>query len=247
MHRYPYHQLLLILLLIFLSTSLEARYYDARTGRFLSIDPKAAMNPSQSPYNYSFNNPLVYIDTDGRWPTYIHNKILETAFKGILTTKQIDVLKQASVKVDEDQSIEGSYKHEMRSPGETVEDAESKMNEFISNEQNIFITGEGDAALEALGEAMHPLMDATSPSHEGFQEWGGLNSATNLINGGVHVMKESIISDKTLQATAQKILQFYRESQKKREEQKKQEEQKRKEEQKKKKEEQKKRQDDQDN
>jgi len=44
----------------------EARYYDARTGRFLQTDPKAHKYPGWSPYNYAMNNPLKYTDPDGK-------------------------------------------------------------------------------------------------------------------------------------------------------------------------------------
>ncbi len=43
----------------------EARYYDARTGRFLQTDPKAHKFLGWSPYNYALDNPLKYIDPDG--------------------------------------------------------------------------------------------------------------------------------------------------------------------------------------
>jgi uncharacterized protein RhaS with RHS repeats len=42
------------------------RYYDARTGRFLQTDPKMHKLPGWSPYNYALNNPLKYIDPDGK-------------------------------------------------------------------------------------------------------------------------------------------------------------------------------------
>jgi hypothetical protein len=42
------------------------RYYDARTGRFLTVDPKADKFPLVSPYNYAHNNPLINIDLDGK-------------------------------------------------------------------------------------------------------------------------------------------------------------------------------------
>jgi RHS repeat-associated protein len=42
-----------------------ARYYDARIGRFLSIDPHSRRYPALSPFNYAINNPLAYLDPNG--------------------------------------------------------------------------------------------------------------------------------------------------------------------------------------
>ncbi|MCH8518076.1 MAG: hypothetical protein LAT68_17405 [Cyclobacteriaceae bacterium] len=44
----------------------EARTYDPFIGRFNSVDPHAASYPGNSPYVYAANNPLIYIDPDGR-------------------------------------------------------------------------------------------------------------------------------------------------------------------------------------
>ncbi len=44
------------------------RQYCSRTGRFTSIDPMWEKFPSQSPYHYSFNNPLLLADADGKFP-----------------------------------------------------------------------------------------------------------------------------------------------------------------------------------
>jgi uncharacterized protein RhaS with RHS repeats len=54
------------LLVMLAELSFAGRYYDARTGRFLQIDPKAHKFPGWSPYNYAANNPLKYIDPDGK-------------------------------------------------------------------------------------------------------------------------------------------------------------------------------------
>jgi len=44
----------------------EARHYDARTGRFLSVDQNAGKYASWSPYVYALDNPLKYVDPSGK-------------------------------------------------------------------------------------------------------------------------------------------------------------------------------------
>ncbi len=43
-----------------------ARYYDPRVSIWLSVDPLAEKYPSYSPYNYCADNPVKYIDPDGK-------------------------------------------------------------------------------------------------------------------------------------------------------------------------------------
>lgn len=58
--------LLSTIILFVLSNLLFAgRYYDAATGRFLQVDPKASLAPDITPYNYTHNNPLNRVDPDG--------------------------------------------------------------------------------------------------------------------------------------------------------------------------------------
>ncbi|WP_370520758.1 RHS repeat domain-containing protein [Dysgonomonas sp. 25] len=58
----------------------SARYYDPPTGRFTTVDPMAEKHYSISPYAYCANNPLRFVDPDGRdiYIYYIGNDGNET-------------------------------------------------------------------------------------------------------------------------------------------------------------------------
>ena len=48
------------------SLDFGARKYDSRLGRWLSVDPLEKKYPQFSPYNAMANNPLLFVDEDGR-------------------------------------------------------------------------------------------------------------------------------------------------------------------------------------
>jgi RHS repeat-associated protein len=62
------------------------RIYDSRTGRWFTSDPMARTMAYASPYNYTLNNPILYVDANGLWPitfyvrSYEHSAVFATPF-----------------------------------------------------------------------------------------------------------------------------------------------------------------------
>jgi RHS repeat-associated protein len=178
-----------------------ARYYSNVMGRFASVDPSKLSITFSNPqtwnrYSYVYNNSLRLTDNNGKWPTDIHNQIIDASFPN-LTPQQRQILKDVSA--DQDSILGGgqgnavSYQHAMRGPGQTVEEAQTQFNDFVEsseqsaqNAQMRFWMNDRDAdddhalsdqALADFASALHAILDSTSPAHEGFQVWDWRNPA----------------------------------------------------------------------
>jgi RHS repeat-associated protein len=208
-----------------------ARYYSSPHGRFTSVDPslKSAipeLPQSWNRYSYAYNNPLVLVDRNGKWPTSIHNRIIKTAFPG-LSANQQKILMNASYNTDfnneingkDPQAVENSFIHSMcdGKHGQTKAEAKALAEQFKEGNfsrarelQAGFVEkggkGISDAALTPFGNALHPVMDSSSPPHGDFLPYYG--GTVELVG---HGLQEASISDEQLKRATADARQVFRE------------------------------------
>ena len=122
-------------------------------------------------------------DPLGLWSTAAHNAIIQSAFPG-LSPNLISAIEDGSAAVDSliYQLIGDPAQHAMRSPGEDPNAARGRACQFVNDRlaryRQMIDSSEPSVQYMAyfeLGEAMHPVMDSTSPAHAGFQSWSILH------------------------------------------------------------------------
>ncbi|MFT5419723.1 MAG: filamentous hemagglutinin [Candidatus Endobugula sp.] len=128
------------------------------------------------------------------WSPLAHDKITEHALSGKISQSDLAIIKLAGRRFDEEtQAPNYSHLHSLAEGGKkTPEEAIKLRDEFIENTLNnakkYAEEGYRDLALKLFAEAIHPIMDSSSPAHkksgsEEVKSWYGLISGTggNLI------------------------------------------------------------------
>lgn len=71
-----------------------ARMYDSRIGRWMSVDPKFALQPGWSTYKFALDNPLIFVDPEGETEFYYKGKWIGTDGKdngviGLVSSRKV--------------------------------------------------------------------------------------------------------------------------------------------------------------
>lgn len=166
---------------------------------WLNRDP-AGLSGGINLYAYVGNNPVNAVDPLGLWSSInwpaagfqpVHQIAIDHALS-FLPAADRAILKAQQPIADQDQSPADQYTHAMRdgTANQSVADAERMANNYVHARLNEArsdeCAGKHEDAMRELGLAIHTLQDSTSPSHIGFQPWGGPGSQSSL----AHVMAE---------------------------------------------------------
>ncbi|QOY86796.1 RHS repeat domain-containing protein [Paludibaculum fermentans] len=157
-----------------------ARYFSGAQGRFTSPDPKSAGADPQNPqswngYSYALNSPFAYVDPNGQWPFFVHNRMYQ-AFNSDLSPHHQALLGQVSYNQDFGPGAQDpgqSYTHSMCFSGQSAGACVAMINRFI--DQNLALANDlsgggrdlNDDAITAFAKAAHALTDMSSPAHVG--------------------------------------------------------------------------------
>jgi RHS repeat-associated protein len=169
-----------------------ARYYAATAGRFTGVDPSQASVKLSDPqswnrYTYAMNNPLEYLDTNGKWPTRIHDWIVDHALPK-LSGHERGIIKAASKAVDYAKgtmSNENAYKHGLRKSDETLEQAADKSDKWIKDHINSAVgCRSGRPRRSGLRASRYSPSPARDGKREAFlqRDPNSLDSAIELLN-----------------------------------------------------------------
>jgi RHS repeat-associated protein len=155
----------------------RTRYYSPQLQRFLSQDRTGFSGGNLNLYGYASNSPLKYADPLGLWNTPAHDYFLKNRF-GAIDPQLFGQLMAGSQATDDWLTLflpSFSPEHAMTPIWGDKKKASEEMCNHVKNHMNQFkhyLNNDAQGlAYFHLGMALHPVMDSTSPLHEGMQRW----------------------------------------------------------------------------
>src|SRR6266571_5679293 len=171
-----------------------ARYYDPVVGRFMGVYPKGFDEKNLYSFNryaYGNNNPYRFLDPNGQWSTDAHNYFIDQAFNQMPDriktymkegSRAADALYNQGHGSDHVHSMwpeNGSQEQMVQLRSEYIRERLSEFNKFMTKaneyrERGVTGVAENFEAMawRAYGEALHPIMDSTSPVHNQVWRYG---------------------------------------------------------------------------
>jgi hypothetical protein len=137
-------------------------------------------------YGYVLGTPNSAVDPSGLWAKFTHRMITRRALRrefrgqGLSFRTRRELIRAAlhgNIAVDERGATDPRRQHEhaMQNADMTPEESRQESNEFINDRLRTAIRlardGEMREAYSALGEAMHTVQDAASPTHGSDHPW----------------------------------------------------------------------------
>ena len=169
-----------------------ARYFgNASTMRFLSVDPSAGSisllyAQSWNRYSYAANNPIRYLDPDGKHTSECHEKIDQEALEDEMSEEAIDDVQEGNVEQDTWQSLDNpaaeiQNQHgspgkkadgSMQSPEEAAAGTAAFVGEKVMTSAEKALSGDIEGARKDMGAADHAVQDQGADGHG--TPWVGL-------------------------------------------------------------------------
>jgi RHS repeat-associated protein len=155
-----------------------ARYYDSELARWLQVDPLADKYPGWSPYNYTVNNPLRFIDPDGNQvvqPDPLFNYGFGKGFFNSIKNTVVGLYETVTNPIESGKQILNA----ITNPGETIDAIGKAVGDWTDKvtSANPMVTGE--AAGELAGLVTEALVGAKGISK--INSINKVNKAKNAI------------------------------------------------------------------